>query len=108
MEEITLDTSKMQWEALRRFPGAADVKELREEPRRGAMTMLVRLPAGGHLAPHTHAGVVQHYVLEGEYESQGQTFAAGRYRLLPEHTDVPPISSEGGVTLLIIYDPVTT
>ena len=107
MEEVKRDTSQMQWEPLRRFPGTAEEKELREEPKRGAMTMLVRLPAGGHLAPHSHAGVVQHYILEGEYESNGETFAAGMYRLLPEHANVAPISSERGVTLLIIYDPVS-
>jgi len=107
MEEVIRNTSQMQWEPLRSFPGTSEVKDLREERKRGAKTMLVRLPAGGHVAPHTHAGVVQHYVLEGEYKSKGQTFTAGTYRLLPEHADVPPISSERGVTLLIIYDPVS-
>jgi len=107
MEEVTLDTSQMQWDELRGFPGTAEVKDLREESQCGAKTMLVRLPAGGHVVPHTHPGAVQHYILEGEYESEGRTFRAGAYRLLPEHADVPPISSEHGATLLIIYDPVT-
>jgi hypothetical protein len=26
---------------------------------------------------------VQHYVLEGEYETEGEMFGAGTYRLLP-------------------------
>jgi hypothetical protein len=55
--------------------------------------------------PHTHLAAVQHYVLEGEYESEGKTFAAETYRLLPKNFDVAPISTEGGVTILMIYDP---
>lgn len=107
MEQIIHDTSQMRWESLRRFPGTAEVKDLREEPKVGAKTMLVRLPAGGHLAAHSHAGVVQHYVLEGEYESEGRTFTSGTYCMLPKHADVPPISSKSGATLLIIYDPIS-
>ena len=37
-----------------------------------------------------HGGVVQHYVLEGEYETTGEMFGAGTYRLLPKHADVGP------------------
>ena len=107
MEEVIRDASQMTWEPLRRFPGTAEVKDLREEPECGAKTMLLRLPAGGHVAPHSHAGVVQHYVLEGEYDSEGRSFTAGTYRLLPEHAAVAPISSERGVTLLVIYDPIS-
>jgi hypothetical protein len=107
MNEVIRDASQMAWEPLRRFPGTAEVKDLRDEPECGAKTMLVRIPAGGHLAPHSHAGVVQHYVLEGEYECDGQSFTAGTYRRLPKHADVAPVSSERGVTLLIIYDPVS-
>ena len=107
MEEVIHEASQMTWEPLQRFPGTAEVKDLRDEPECGAKTMLVRIPAGGHLAPHSHAGVVQHYVLEGEYESYGQSFPAGTYRRLPKHADVGPVSSTRGATLLIIYDPVS-
>ena len=106
MEEIMRDTSQMPWEPLSRFPGKAEVKELRGESMGGGSTMLVRLPAGGHVAPHCHPGVVQLYVLEGEYESQGRTITAGSYRLLPRHAEVAPMSSKTGVTLLIMYDPI--
>jgi len=49
---------------------------------------------------------VQHYILEGEYESEGQIYGAGTYRLLPGHADVSPISTANGLTVLMIYDPV--
>ena len=106
MEEIMRDTSQMPWEPLSRFPGKAEVKELRGESMGGGSTMLVRLPAGGHVAPHCHPGVVQLYVLEGEYDSRGRRFTVGAYRLLPGHAEVARISSKAGATLLIVYDPI--
>ena len=105
MEEIIRYTPDLNWEDLRGFPGTAQAKMLRDEPPVGARTMLVRLPAGGQIVPHMHLAAVQHYVLEGEYETQGKTFAAGTYRLLPKNADVAPISTKGGVTVLMIYDP---
>lgn len=90
------------------FPGRGEVKVLREEPHGGAKTMLVRLPPGGRIEPHTHLGVVQHYVVEGEYHTNGRTFETGSYRLLPKNANVAPITTHNGVTILIIYDPVAS
>lgn len=105
MEEIIRYTPDMGWEDLRFFPGRGQVKMLRDEPPVGARTIIVQLPPGAEIVPHTHLAAVQHYVLEGEYETEGKTFAAGTYRLMPKNFDVAPISTKGGVTILMIYDP---
>ncbi len=68
--------------------------------------MLVRLHPGGRAAPHYHTATVQHYVLEGEYESKGKIYGAGTYRLLPADADVAEMTTQNGVTILMIYDPV--
>ena len=106
MVELTLYTPEMTWEELTFFPGNAEVKILRTEAEGGARTLLVRLPPGGEISPHSHIGPVQHYVVEGEYETEGELFAAGTYRLLPKHADVETISTEKGAVILMIYDPV--
>lgn len=49
---------------------------------------------------------MQHYVLEGQYETDGQRFGAGSFRLMPKNAEVAPISTEEGVTILMIYDPI--
>jgi len=51
-------------------------------------------------------GVVQHYIVEGEYHTDNRTFEQGAYRLLPKQADVAPITTATGATILIIYDPV--
>ena len=106
-EEIFHHTAYMGWGELREFPGPADVKILREETECGAKTMLVRVPPSGTITPHGHRGVVQHYVLEGDYETKGLIYCAGAYRMMPEHYDVSPITTEKGVTILMIYDPIS-
>ncbi len=106
MKEVIHHTAYMKWGELRAFPGPADGKILREDAETGAKTLLVRLPPGAHVIAHGHRGIVQHYVLEGQYETEGQLFGPGSYRMMPEHYDVPSISTTEGVTILMIFDPV--
>jgi hypothetical protein len=108
MEEVILDTKALEWDKLRKFPGEGQAKVLRDEAGGGAKSMIVKLPAGGKIVPHTHLAEVQHYVLEGEYESDGKAFPAGTYRLLPKNANLPPISTKNGVVVLMIYDPITS
>jgi quercetin dioxygenase-like cupin family protein len=104
MNEVVRYPGEMLWKTLREFPGKGEVTVLREEGKGGAKTIIVRLPAGGQIIPHSHVGVVQHYVLEGECETQGKTLGRGAYRFLPKHADVSTIFTKDGVTILMVYD----
>jgi hypothetical protein len=106
MTRRIVHTRDLSWQALRAFPGTAQVKLLRDEPSGGARTMLVRVPPGGQILPHSHMASVQHYVLEGDYETEGKTCSAGTYRFLPKDADVGPLATKAGVTILMIYDPI--
>jgi len=106
MESIIRYTHDMDWQELRLFPGTAEVKVLRDEAPGGARTVLVRVPPGGQIRPHSHLAGVQHFVLDGNYETQGEVFGAGTYRFLPKDANVAPITTKGGVTILMIYDPI--
>jgi anti-sigma factor ChrR (cupin superfamily) len=106
MEEVICRTVDMKWGELREFPGRAEVKVLRDESLSDAKTLLVRIPPGGEINPHSHRGIVQHYVLEGQYHTNGQVFGPGSYRLMPAQYDVSPMTTESGVTILMMYDPV--
>jgi anti-sigma factor ChrR (cupin superfamily) len=55
---------------------------------------------------HSHTTVEQHFVLEGEYESEGKVYKAGTYRLIPEHETHGPFKSSKGAVILVIWDPV--
>lgn len=106
MAEHVTYTPEMSWEKLTEFPGEGEVKRLRDQEPGKGKTILVRLHAGAQINPHSHTGAVQHYILEGEYETEGKVYGAGTYRLFPAHADVPDISTQNGVTVLMVYDPV--
>ncbi|HUI70075.1 MAG TPA: cupin domain-containing protein [Spirochaetia bacterium] len=104
MKETFFYPGAMVWHELREFPGKGEVTVLRDEGKGRPKTMIVRLPAGGQILPHSHVAPVQHYVLEGECETQGKTLGKGAYRFLPERADVSTIFTRDGVTILMIYD----
>lgn len=98
-------TPDLEGERSALFPGDAEVATLRADPDGGASTLLVRLPPGGRIEAHRHPAPVQHYVLSGQYESDGRSFKVGTHRLVPNGHLAPITSSEGAV-ILMIYDPV--
>jgi quercetin dioxygenase-like cupin family protein len=67
------------------------------------MTVLLKLPPGFEMQSHSHLFVEHHYVLEGEYESQGKRFPAGSYRVIPRQADHGPFRSADGATVLVLW-----
>jgi len=106
VKERVIHTPDVEWHDLPQFPGNVKAKVLREDPSSGAKVMIVRLTVGAQIVPHAHSSAVQHYVLEGEYESEGRVYRAGAYRFLPPHASLAPITTTGGVVMLMVYDPV--
>ncbi len=106
MEAKVINIPETSWQELTDFPGKGEMKVLRDEGGSNARTILVRIHPGGEITPHAHQAAVQHYVLDGEYESEGRIYSAGTYRLLPGHGNVAPISTQTGATVLMVYDPV--
>jgi quercetin dioxygenase-like cupin family protein len=105
MDAIIRRTPEISWQESP-FPGTAEVKILRHEAGAGARTVLVRVPAGGQITPHTHLAAVQHHVLDGDYETQGETHGPETYRSLPKDANVGALGTKGGVTILMVYDPI--
>lgn len=100
-KEIIHDTSTMTWCHSTQLAG-----DIEEKILRSGKTLLVRLAPSGELRPHCHQAPVQHYVIEGAYQTQGRTFSAGTYRFIPANSDVAPIHSKEGVVMLMVFDPI--
>lgn len=105
MTEKILKTAELPWKTLENFPGDVEGIILRQESSLGAKTLLVRLKPGMEITPHGHTGIVQHLVISGSYDSNGTHFKEGDYRFFPAHSDLSPISTKTGATILMIYDP---
>jgi anti-sigma factor ChrR (cupin superfamily) len=98
-------TAEMRWQEMRGFPSGVEVKILRMDFRSGAKTILVKMPPGGQILSHRHETVVQHFIVEGGYETARHAFNTGTYRLIPQDTNIPDIDAKNSVTFLLVSDP---
>jgi len=105
MKGQTIDYEKMEWTKTPGYPTGRRIKVLREEEPGGGRTFLLKLEKGFNMEGHSHNSVEQHFVLEGEYESEGKIYRAGTYRLIPKHESHGPFTSSKGAVVLVIWDP---
>jgi len=69
-------------------------------------TMLLKLPKEYFQAPHSHLTTEQHFVVDGEYESDGEVYEKGSYQIFRPHEEHGPFYSKAGALILVIYDPM--
>jgi anti-sigma factor ChrR (cupin superfamily) len=103
MDEKYLNCKEMEWEDAVAYPAGSQRKVLRKET--SPITMLLRMPPRSQMDAHCHTATEQHFVLEGEYTSEGRTCGPGSYRLVPAGTTHGPFISEKGAVVLVVYDP---
>jgi quercetin dioxygenase-like cupin family protein len=94
---------KHGWKRASGYPAGTRIKILRNE--NGARTLMLKFPKGFRVESHMHMYNEQHFVLEGEYESEGKTFSSGDYRFIPAHKKHGSFISKTGGIILIIRDP---
>jgi hypothetical protein len=103
MEELAVNASSIPWEPAAGYhPGT-----MRKILRRGAggepLAVLLELSPGFEMGSHAHLFVEHHYVLAGEYESDGNKFPAGSYRVIPKGKEHGPFRSPKGATVLVLW-----
>jgi anti-sigma factor ChrR (cupin superfamily) len=101
MKELSKNYNEMTWEDTGGYPSGTKVKILRKEG--DSQTFLLKLPPGFTMHDHSHMATEQHFVIDGEYESDCVKYACGSYRLIPAHTNHGPFISEHGATVLVVW-----
>jgi quercetin dioxygenase-like cupin family protein len=104
MEEITTNYEKIKWTDAPGYPEGSKIKILREGGYGEGKTFLRKIKRGFKMEGHSHTTVEQHFVLEGEYESEGKVYKTGTYRLIPKHETHGPFTSSKGAVILVIWD----
>lgn len=77
-------------------------KLLASDEERGVVSMLVRLSPGAAYPSHTHAGVEELHLLEGELWIDGRKLLPGDYNHAPTGTTDHEVYSETGCTCVLI------
>ena len=104
MEEVAVNASEIAWEAGGGHPPGISRKVLSRNREGEPRTALLKLEAGFEMNAHSHVHVEQHYVIEGEYESQGKRYPAGSYRMIPGHANHGPFRSNNGALVFVIWE----
>jgi quercetin dioxygenase-like cupin family protein len=104
MKEVSVNGSDLSWEQAESFSAGTMWKVLRRDSENQPLTVLLKLPPGFEMKEHSHVFVEHHFVLEGEYESTGNRYRTGSYRLIPKHSDHGPFGSETGAMVLVIWE----
>ena len=109
MEELKMDDfinlyDDVDWQ---NTPGSTyaegtEQKVLRDE--NSAKTILLKLPGGFYMPSHTHVTTEQHFVLTGEYISEGKIYQPGSYQIIKAHENHGPFESKDGALILVIWD----
>jgi anti-sigma factor ChrR (cupin superfamily) len=105
MEEIAINYEEMKWTDAPGYPEGSKIKILREGRSGEGKTFLREISRGFKMEGHSHTTVEQHFILQGEYESEGKIYKAGSYRLIPKHETHGPFTSSEGAVILVIWDP---
>jgi anti-sigma factor ChrR (cupin superfamily) len=104
MGEVTINESELPWEPATSYQEGTLWKILRRDADGGPKAALLKLPPAFEMDAHAHLHSEHHYVLEGQYESQGRTFPAGSYRMIPAHANHGPFLSTGGALVLVLWE----
>jgi anti-sigma factor ChrR (cupin superfamily) len=103
MEEIKVNTNEMEWRESAEYPQGVWEKVLHDGSDKAPKSCLLKIEPGWGMDAHAHVYTEMHYVLEGEYESQGQVFREGVFRMIPKHVNHGPFTTETGATILVIW-----
>jgi quercetin dioxygenase-like cupin family protein len=94
--------SEAEWEDV--APGISN-RVLSSDTERDRVTMLVRLAPGTYYPPHTHAGVEELHLLQGELWIEARRLYHGDYYRADPGTSDDRVWSETGCTCLLITSP---
>jgi anti-sigma factor ChrR (cupin superfamily) len=91
--------SEPEWEQV--APGI-ECKVLANDPERHRLSMLVRLAPGANYPPHTHAGIEELHLLDGELWIDERKLFPGDYSYATAGSGDERVWSETGCTCVLI------
>ncbi len=103
MNPTTVDVNNLKWQIAAEYPTGTEEKVLSMGGSIAPRVTMLRLSPGWHMEDHSHRFTELHYVLEGQIESQGKTYPAGTFRVIPKEVEHGPFSSETGAVVLVIW-----
>jgi len=103
MNVVSINANKIKWQPSVNYPSGAEEKVLSVGGDIAPRSILLKIPAGWKMEAHSHVFTELHYVIEGSYESQGKTFEAGTYSIIPKEVKHGDFSTKTGAIILVTW-----
>jgi anti-sigma factor ChrR (cupin superfamily) len=103
MEEILNLYDNSSWIDAKEYPDGTSKKLLHDE--KGVTTFVLKIPRNFKMAAHSHITAEQHFVLKGEYHTEGKEYPEGSFRHFRAHEEHGPFESKDGAIILVIWYP---
>jgi anti-sigma factor ChrR (cupin superfamily) len=103
MNAVTVNVNDLKWSGAAEYPTGTEEKVLSVGGTVAPRTTMLKLPPGWSMESHSHRFTELHDVLKGQLESQGQTYPAGTFRVIPKEVEHGPFGSETGAIVLVIW-----
>jgi anti-sigma factor ChrR (cupin superfamily) len=100
MQEIHLNYEDIDWRTHLNSSSGLSSKILRNSG--GAKTLFLKLPKGARIESHKHTKTEQHFIIEGEYETDEKVYGRGSYRLIPAGANHGPVYVKKELVILVI------
>ena len=104
MKEIKNLYDDLDWENADAYSDGTKKKVLRKAKK--GETILLKMPVDFYMSPHSHITTEQHFVLEGEYHSAGESYPEGSYQIFSPGEEHGPFESKNGALVLVVWDPL--
>jgi anti-sigma factor ChrR (cupin superfamily) len=101
MDEMLNVFDDSNWIEACEYPKGTLEKVLHEE--QGIKTVLLKLSKGFYMNPHSHITAEQHFILKGEYISEGKVYPEGTFQSFQAHETHGPFESRKGALVLVIW-----
>ena len=101
MEETSNIYDDSGWTEAWEYPKGTMKKVLHDE--HGITTVLFKFPEGFRMEPHAHITAEQHFILRGEYKSDGKVYPEGTFRSFRAHENHGPFETPKGALVLVIW-----
>ena len=86
------------------LPFGLRTRHINEDPQTGAQTLIVDVPPGWRMPSHWNTADLEFLVRDGDLAIAGRQCGRGHYLFLPSGTEIGPVSSEQGASLIFWTD----
>ncbi len=103
MNSVCIDVNGLKWQPAGGYGMGAEERVLSVGGSMAPRTILLKIPPGWRMEAHSHLNTELHYILQGEYESQGKTYQAGTFCVIPKEVKHGAYSTKTGATIMVTW-----